>query len=75
LDLARKGLEDLGIKPSFLGHLEQRIENRSSPGDYAARKWLSAHNSGDDDKKNLAGAVLEVVSDVWERTRRNQPIF
>lgn len=68
LVFARKGLEDLGIKPGFLGILESRIENRTNAGEYVARLWQSTYD-GDAEK-----AVVEVISDVWEKTRHNMPI-
>lgn len=68
LVFARKGLDDLGIKPAFLRILESRIENRITAGEYAAHLWQSTHE-GDADK-----AVVEVISDIWEKTRHNRPI-
>jgi gamma-glutamyl:cysteine ligase YbdK (ATP-grasp superfamily) len=66
---ARKGLGDLGIKPAFLEILESRIENETCPGDYVARKWEKSYDG------IFAKAVAEVVSDVWEKTRHNRPIY
>lgn len=68
LVFARKGLEDLGIKPSFLNILESRVENRTTAGEYVAQIWQSAYR-GDTER-----AVFEVISDVWEKTRYNKPI-
>ena len=69
LDFASKGLEDMGIKPGFLDVLESRVDNRSSPGDFVVRKWKSSYDG------NFAKAVVEVISEVWERTRHNRPIY
>jgi gamma-glutamyl:cysteine ligase YbdK (ATP-grasp superfamily) len=68
LAFARKGLGDLGIKPGFLGILESRMENKTTAGEYVARLWQSTY-SGDVEK-----AVVEVISDIWEKTRHNDPI-
>lgn len=68
LAFARKGLDDLGIKPGFLNILESRVENRTTAGEYVAHLWQSTY-SGDVEK-----AVFEVISDVWEKTRHNRPI-
>ncbi len=68
LAFARKGLDDLGIKPGFLGILESRIENGTTAGEYVAHLWQSVYE-GDAEK-----AVVEVISDVWENTRHNRPI-
>jgi len=68
LAFARKGLADLGIKSAYLGILESRIENKTSAGEYVAKLWQSK-NSG-----NLEKATIEIISDIWERTRHNKPI-
>ena len=68
LGFARKGLDDLGIKPGFLNILESRVENRTTAGEYVAHLWQSIY-AGDTEK-----AVFEVISDVWEKTRHNKPI-
>lgn len=68
LAFARKGLEDLGIKSGFLGVLETRLENRTTAGEYVARKWHSIYSG------NTEKAVLEVAHDIWEKTRHNTPI-
>jgi gamma-glutamyl:cysteine ligase YbdK (ATP-grasp superfamily) len=68
LAFARKGLEDLGIKPGFLGVLESRAEKKTTAGEYVAHKWQSAYG-GDAEK-----AVVEVIQYVWEKTRHNRPI-
>lgn len=68
LAFARKGLEDLGIKPSFVGILESRVENRMTAGEYIARLWQSTYDG------NIEKAVVEVVSDLWEKTLHNKPI-
>ena len=68
LAFARKGLSHLGINPRFLGILESRLDNRITAGEYVAKLWQSIYD-GDVEK-----AVVEVITDVWEKTRHNKPI-
>jgi gamma-glutamyl:cysteine ligase YbdK (ATP-grasp superfamily) len=69
VELARKGLADLGIKPAFLNILENRIENRTTAGEYVAHLWQSKFNG------SVEKTLAEVIADVWEKTRNNRPIF
>lgn len=69
LAFAREGLGDLGIKPAFLGILESRLEKRTTAGEYVAHLWQSKYDGTDPEK-----AVVEVASNVWERTRLNRAI-
>ncbi len=69
LAFARKGLADLGCKPDFLSILESRLENENTAGEYVARLWESCYEG------SAEKAVQEVVSDIWQRTRSNSPIF
>src|SRR5919107_6345055 len=39
LHVAKKGLKDLGLGPEFIGILENRLENKTSPGEYVSRLW------------------------------------
>jgi gamma-glutamyl:cysteine ligase YbdK (ATP-grasp superfamily) len=68
LDFARKGLSDLGIKPEFLSVLDRRLESRNTPGEYVANLWQEKFNG------SLEQTIFEVISDIWERTKNNQPI-
>lgn len=68
LSVAQKGLADLGIKRQFLNILEQRLENRTTPGEYVARLWQSRYNGSTKD------TLSEVVSVIWDKTRNNTPI-
>jgi gamma-glutamylcysteine synthetase len=65
---ARKGLSDLGIKPDFLNILEERLENKTTAGEYVARLWQTKFNG------SIEQTLQEVVSDIWERTKKNQSI-
>jgi gamma-glutamyl:cysteine ligase YbdK (ATP-grasp superfamily) len=69
LAFARKGLSDLGAKPDFLGILESRLENRNTAGEYVAKLWQSKYNG------SVEQTLLEVVADIWQKTRNNQPII
>lgn len=68
LAYARKGISDLGIKPDFLNILEKRLENKTTAGEYVARLWQTKFNG------SIEQTLYEVVADIWERTKNNQPI-
>jgi hypothetical protein len=68
LDFARKGLYDLGINVGFLDILDKRLENRTSPGEYVARMWSEKFNG------SVCETIYEIISDIWQKTRENQPI-
>ena len=68
LDFARKGLYDLGINVGFLNILDKRLENRTSPGEYVARMWSEKFNG------SVCETIYEIISDIWQKTRENQPI-
>ena len=68
LDFARKGLHDLGINVGFLNILDKRLENRTSPGEYVARMWSKKFNG------SVSQTIYEIVSDIWQKTKENQPI-
>ena len=68
LNFARKGLSDLGINVGFLDILDKRLENRVSPGEDVARIWSEKFNG------SVNHTVYEIISDIWQRTKENQPI-
>jgi gamma-glutamyl:cysteine ligase YbdK (ATP-grasp superfamily) len=68
LDFARKGLTDLGISVGFLDILDKRLENRISPGEYVAKIWSEKFNG------SVSQTIYEIISDIWQRTKENQPI-
>lgn len=68
LDFARKGLSDLGMNVGFLDILDKRLENRNSPGKYVAKIWSEKFNGSVDQ------TIYEVISDIWQKTKENQPI-
>ena len=68
LNFARIGLSDLGINVGFLDILDKRLENRVSPGEYVARIWSEKFNG------SVNQTVYEIISDIWQRTKENQPI-
>ena len=69
LDYAKKGLFDLNIKPEFLNILEERVKNKTSPSEYVANIWDKKFNGSIDQ------TVVEIISDIWERTKHNRPIM
>lgn len=69
LTYARKGISDLGIKPDFLNVLEKRLENKTTAGEYVASLWQTKFNG------SIEQTLPEVVADIWERTKNNQPIY
>ena len=68
LDFARKGLNNLGINVGFLNILDKRLENRTSPGEYVVRMWSEKFNG------SVSQTIYEIVSDIWQKTKENQPI-
>ena len=68
LNFGRKGLTDLGINVGFLNILDKRLENRISPGEYVAKIWSEKFNG------SVSQTVYEIISDIWQRTKENQPI-
>ncbi len=69
LDFARKGLSDLGINVGFLDILDKRLENRNSPGEYVAKIWNEKFNG------SVNQTIYEIISDIWQKTKENQPII
>lgn len=68
LDFARKGLSDLGMNVGFLDVLDKRLENRNSPGEYVAKIWSEKFNG------SVNQTIYEIISDIWQKTKENQPI-
>jgi gamma-glutamyl:cysteine ligase YbdK (ATP-grasp superfamily) len=68
LDFARKGLSDLGMNVGFLEILDKRLENRNSPGEYVAKIWSEKFNG------SVNQTIYEIISDIWQKTKENQPI-
>ncbi|HET7642435.1 MAG TPA: glutamate-cysteine ligase family protein [Nitrososphaeraceae archaeon] len=69
LEYAKKGLLDLNIKPEFLNILEERVKNKTSPSEYVANLWDKKFNGSIDQ------TVVEIIFDIWERTKHNRPIM
>ena len=69
LDFARKGLSDLGTSIEFLNILDRRLENKSTPGDCVAKLWDKRFND------SIGQTIFEVICDVWQKTKNNQPIM
>lgn len=68
LHFARKGLSELGLKAQFLSILDSRLENKSTPGEYVVKLWDKKFNG------SVEQTVVEIINDIWQRTKNNEPI-
>ena len=68
LDFAKKGLYDLNINPEFLGILYRRLESKTSVGELVVNMWDKKFNG------SLEETTVEVISEIWEYTKRNNPL-
>lgn len=68
LDFAKKGLYDLNINPEFLDILYRRLEGRISVGELVVNMWDKKFNG------SLEETTVEVISEIWEHTKRNKPL-
>jgi len=68
LDFAKKGLYDLNINPEFLDILYRRLESRTSVGELVVNMWDKKFNG------SLEETTVEVISEMWEHTKRNKPL-
>jgi hypothetical protein len=68
LDFAKKGLCDLNVNPEHMDILYRRLETKTSVGEQVANLWDKKFNG------SLGETTAEVISDVWEQTKRNKPI-
>ena len=68
-DYARKGLSDLGISAEYINILDRRLQNKSTPGDDVVKLWDEKFNG------SIRQTIFDVISDIWQRTRNNQPIM
>jgi len=68
LDFAKKGLYDLNINPEFLDILYRRLESKTSVGEVVVNMWDKKFNG------SLEETTVEVISEIWEHTKRNKPI-
>lgn len=69
LHVAKKGLKDLDLGPEFIGILDKRLENRTSPGEYVSKLWHSSYNG------NVYQTVSEIIQHVWNKTKDNSPLL
>ena len=69
LEYARKGLSDLNVKPEFLNVLDSRVKNRISPSEYVANLWDEKFTG------SINQTVFEIISHMWDRTKKNHPIM
>ena len=68
LDFAKKGLYDLNINPEFLDILYRRLESKTSVGELVVNMWDKKFNG------SLEETTVEVISEIWEHTKRNRPL-
>jgi gamma-glutamyl:cysteine ligase YbdK (ATP-grasp superfamily) len=68
LDFAKKGLYDLNINPEFLDILYRRLESKTSVGELVVNMWDKKFNG------SLEETTVEVISEIWEHTKRNKPL-
>ena len=68
LDFAKKGLYDLNINQEFLDILYRRLESKTSVGELVVNMWDKKFNG------SLEETTVEVISEVWEHTKRNNPL-
>jgi hypothetical protein len=69
LHIAKQGLSDLGLGSEFIGILEYRLNNKTSPGLYVSRLWESKYNG------NVNQTVSEIIQHVWDKTKYNSPLL
>lgn len=69
LHVAKKGLKDLNLGIEYIGILEKRLEAKTSPGEYIAKKWESNYNG------DVCQTVSEIIQHLWEKTRNNSPLL
>ena len=69
LHVAKKGLTDLGLGSEFIGILDKRLNNKTSPAIYVSKLWEKTYNG------NVAQTVSEIIQHVWEKTKSNSPLL
>lgn len=69
LDYAKKGLSELGIRPEFIYILEKRLDNKMAPSVYVGNLWNKYFNG------HIDQTISEIILEVWQRTKNNNPIF
>ncbi len=67
--VAKQGLSELGLGSEFIGILETRLNNKTSPGLYVSRLWESKYNG------NVNQTVSEIIQHVWDKTKDNSPLL
>ncbi len=69
LHVAKQGLKDLDLGNEYIRILERRLEDRTSPSQYVAKRWESTYNG------NVYQTVAEIIQHVWEKTKTNSPLL
>ena len=68
LDFAKKGLYDLNVNPEFIDILYRRLENKTSAGEAVVNMWDKKFNG------SLEETTVEVISEIWDHTKKNKPV-
>lgn len=68
LEHARRGLEEMNTMPHFISILDTRLKNKISPSEYVSNLWDHKFNG------SIEKTIFEIISEMWERTRNNNPI-
>ncbi|MDR4510086.1 MAG: hypothetical protein MRJ93_00075 [Nitrososphaeraceae archaeon] len=69
LDYAKKGLNELNLKPDFLDILDRRLKNKVSPSEFVANKWYETFDG------SIEKTIYKIITEIWERTKNNNPIY
>lgn len=69
LNFARKGLTELNLKPDFIDILDKRLKNKTSPSEFVAKLWYERFDG------SIEKTIYKIISDIWERTKNNNPIY
>ena len=69
INIAKKGLSELGIKPKFIYVLDKRLQHHSSPSEYIAKEWDKHYNG------NPQKTVNEIVEKIWYKTINNKELI
>lgn len=69
LDYARKGLTELNLKPDFIDILDRRLKNKVSPSEFVANMWYERFDG------SIEKTIYKIISEIWERTKNNNPIY
>lgn len=67
--IAKQGLKELGLGTEYIGILEKRLDNKTSPSEYVSKLWDSHYNG------NVYQTVSEIIQHIWTKTKENSPLL